>query len=142
MLTRLITAFCLVLCLAWPARAGEVSEVDAAAFARIIDGQIKAFNADDTAAAYAHAAPLIHQMFPDPEAFMAMVRQGYTPVYRQRSYAFGKAREDTPGLPIQEVKILDANGKSWIAVYTFQKQPDGSWKINGCSLKEVPGADA
>ena len=68
---------------------------------------------------------------------MSMVRQGYQPVYRQKSFTFGEIT-DNDGRLIQHVTIVDANGKLWTALYTMQKQPDGTWKISGCALVEVP----
>ena len=141
MLSRLLATLAVLFWIV-PANAGEVSGADAKEFQRIISEQIAAFNADDGAAAFAHASPMIRQMFATQEAFMTMVKQGYAPVYRQRSYSFGETAERIQGLPTQEVTILDAKGRSWVAVYTLQKQPDGSWKINGCSLVEVPAVDA
>jgi hypothetical protein len=58
------------------ADAQAVSDADATEFQRIISGQIAAFNADDGPAAYAFAAPLIQQIFPAPDVFMAMVKKG------------------------------------------------------------------
>jgi hypothetical protein len=142
MFARLLSAFVLLLWLAPAAQAGEVSQTDAQEFQRIIAGQIAALNADDGQAAFSHASPMIQRMFQTTDNFMAMVKNGYQPVYRQKSYTFREAAERIAGLPTQEVTILDANGKTWTAVYTMQKQPDGAWKINGCTLVEVPGADA
>ena len=138
MLTRLLAALCIILGLALPAVADEA---ETAEFQRIIASQIAAFNADDGAAAFTHAAPLIQNMFGNPDAFMAMVKKGYQPVYRQQSYSFEAATGEMAGRPAQRVRILDARGKSWIALYAFEKQPDGTWKIAGCTLLEVPGAD-
>jgi len=125
-----------------PLSAQGVSEAEAAEFQRIITGQLNAFNADDGAAAYGFAAPSIQRLFPTPEIFMSMVRQGYAPVYRRQSYAFGRIGNEMGGQPIQHVTIIDANGKAWTALYAMERQPDGSWKIGGCLLVEAPGADA
>ena len=75
----LLAAF---LTLALPARADSLSAQDEADFRAIISDQIAAFEADDGPRAYSHAAPMIRQIFPDPERFMGMVKQGYPPVYR------------------------------------------------------------
>jgi hypothetical protein len=120
------------------ARAQSVSEADAASFRRVISEQIAAFNADDGAKAWSYAAPTIKQLFPTPEIFMSMVKKGYQPVYRQQSFAFGEISE-TDGRPTQHVTIVDAAGKVWTALYSMQKQPDGTWKISGCILVQIPG---
>lgn len=125
-----------------PLRAQSVSDAEAAEFQRIITSQLDAFSADDGAAAYGFAAPNIQRLFPTPEVFMSMVQKGYAPVYRRQSYAFGRIGTEMGGQPTQHVTIIDANGKVWTALYAMQRQPDGSWKISGCSLVEAPAADA
>jgi hypothetical protein len=135
-------AVLLAFCVPSSGSAQSPGAADTVEFQRIISGQISALNADDGPAAYAFAAPLIQQIFPTPDAFMAMVRKGYQPVYRQKSYDFAKTGTDSAGRPNQFVDIIDANGKAWTAVYTFERQPDGSWKISGCMLVEAPGVDA
>lgn len=111
-----------------PARADDV-----AAAQSVIRAQEQAFSRDDAAAAYSHAAPEIRQIFPQADIFMQMVRQGYAPVYRHRSFEFGEARV-TGGHIAQRVHIVDDNGEAWEAMYTLEMQGDGSLKITGCSL--------
>jgi hypothetical protein len=134
-----------VLALLWsaiPSCAQGVGDADAAEFQRIIAAQLDAFSTDDGAGAYSFAAPAIQRIFPSPESFMSMVRQGYAPVYRRQSYAFGTIGAEMGGQPTQHVTIVDANGKAWTALYAMERQPDGSWKINGCMLVEAPSAGA
>ncbi len=145
MTRRLILAALAVLTLLGSAHslsAQAVSDAEALEFQRVITGQLEAFAADDGASAYAFATPNIQRLFPSPEIFMSMVKQGYAPVYRRKSYAFGKIGTEMGGQPTQHVTIVDANGKAWTALYAMERQPDGSWKINGCMLVEAPAADA
>jgi hypothetical protein len=109
---------------------------DIAAAQSIIRSQEEALGRDDAAAAYAFASPGIQQRFHDPETFMSMVRNGYTPVYRHRSFEFGEAKV-TNGTISQEVHIIDANGAAWEALYTLEPQPDGSLRISGCVLTKA-----
>lgn len=115
-----------------PARAGD----DVTAAQTIIRSQEQAFAHDDAAAAYSYAAPAIHAMFRDADEFMAMVRRGYAPVYRHKSFEFGAGRADD-GKIAQTVRIIDADGNPWDALYTLEQQADGSWKITGCVLHPV-----
>ncbi|HMB12190.1 DUF4864 domain-containing protein [Saliniramus sp.] len=103
------------------------------AIRNVITRQLDAFLADDAQRAYSFAAPGIQRLFPGEERFMGMVRQGYPPVYRPRSRDFGALRQ-TPQGPVQEVILIDANGQAWLALYTMEQQPDGSWKIAGVRL--------
>ncbi len=99
----------------------------------MIRAQEQAFGHDDAAAAYSYAAPEIKQIFPEANIFMSMVQNGYAPVYRHRSFEFGEAQA-ADGRIAQRVHIIDANGEAWEALYTLERQPDGSLKITGCSL--------
>ncbi len=106
---------------------------DVAAAQSVIRSQEQAFSRDDPAAAYAHAAPAIQDIFPDAETFMAMVRNSYAPVYRHKSFEFGEARV-ADGKIAQRVHIVDADGIPWEALYTLEQQSDVSVKITGCVL--------
>jgi hypothetical protein len=66
---------------------------------------------------------------------MHMVRNGYAPVHRHRSFKFGGARI-SEGKILQEVHIVDTNGVSWQALYTLERQPEGSLKISGAVLSK------
>ena len=119
--------------------AAEPSSADQEAFRTIITRQMQAFQADDGAAALSYASPAIRNLYPTPESFMNMVRRGFQPVYRPQSTTFGMSFESPTG-PKQRVLVTGPDGKDWIAEYTLQRQPDGSWKINGCKLIEDDGA--
>jgi hypothetical protein len=67
---------------------------------------------------------------------MAMVRRGYAPVYRHKSLEFGDGHAADGKVALQ-VRIIDAEGLPWDALYTLELQPDGSLKITGCILKAV-----
>ncbi|MBA5776804.1 DUF4864 domain-containing protein [Stappia sp. F7233] len=116
------------------ARTSLADDVDAA-LRQIITDQMEAFQSDNAAAAFAFAAPAIKERFQKPDIFMKMVRQGYRPVYRPKSVSFGQFKQTSHG-PTQEVFVIGPDGKSWLALYTFEEQPDGSWRISGCYLTE------
>ncbi|KRR10667.1 topoisomerase II [Bradyrhizobium jicamae] len=124
----IVLLLALMLGFAAPAFADDVATAQG-----VIRAQEQAFASDDAAAAYSHAAPEIKQLFPQADIFMQMVRQGYAPVYRHKSFEFGEARS-AGGRIAQRVHIVDDNGEAWEAMYTLEQQPDGSLKITGCSL--------
>ena len=126
----LIAALALLVWMPAFAGAAEIRSAQSA-----INGQLKALLADDGPGAYAFAAPNIKRIFPTPEAFMGMVTNGYPPVRRPKSYAFGKVEETGPGSIVQQVLIVGPDGKDYEAVYTLELQPDGTHKITGCSLR-------
>ncbi len=122
----LVAAFLLGLSL--PAAADDV-----AAAQGVIRSQEQAFARDDAAAAYSFAAPAIREEFPRADMFMFMVQKSYAPVYRHKSFEFGEAKSEG-GWIAQRVHILDADGEAWEALYTLERQPDGSFRITGCTL--------
>jgi Domain of unknown function (DUF4864) len=126
----LIAAFLIAIVL--PVRAGD----DVAAAENVIRAQAEAFARDDAATAYSYAAPALHEMFPNADIFMSMVRKGYVPVYRHKSFEFGEARA-LDGKVAVKVRIVDADGIPWDALYTLQQQGDGSFKITGCLLTPI-----
>ena len=126
-LSALFVAFLIVF--ASPAAADD----NVAAARSVIQSQVAAFARDDAAAAYGFAAPGIHEMFPQADAFLGMVQHSYAPVYRHKSFEFGEARA-ADGKIIQQVHIVDSDGVPWEALYTLEQQGDGSIKISGCML--------
>ena len=129
----------LLLGLAGPAPAGEA--VSRNAVQAVIADQIEALKLDDGLRAYSHAAPSIQRMFPSADTFMAVVRQGYAPVYRPKRLTFGSVQE-SGDMAVQEVFVTGPDGEDWIALYTLERQADGVWKIIGCLLRRAPGSSA
>jgi hypothetical protein len=99
----------------------------------LISSQLDAFAHDDAAAAFAAAAPGIRSRFQDPDAFMAMVKSAYPPVYHHKSVQFGSQTRDGDQIG-QTVVIVDNENEVWGGVYTLELESDGSWKISGCVL--------
>jgi hypothetical protein len=106
-------------------------------FKKIISAQIEAFGRDDAVGAFSYASPGIRSKFQTPERFMQMVRSGYAPVYRPKSLSFGKVSNEFGGRPTQHVVFIDQSGRVWTALYAFEHQPDGSWKIDGVTFTKT-----
>ena len=109
---------------------------DVAAAQSVIQSQEEAFSRDDADAAYTFAAPSIKSWYRTPETFMSMVRKGYAPVYRHRTFEFGEATMQD-GKIKQQVHIIDADGVAWEALYTLEPQSDGTLKISSCVLSKA-----
>lgn len=116
----------------------QITETDRTSIRSIVEQQLQAFQRDDAAAAFAFASPGIQQQFGTPESFMKMVRIAYQAVYRPRSVVF-EDLANVSGNPAQPVFLLDPKGIPAMAIYLMEKQPDSSWRINGCYL--VPISD-
>ena len=120
---------------AWacPALAGEP---DTEGIRHVIARQFQAFADDDAEAAFETATPGVRKSMGHPGRFLALVRGTYPMVYRPETYAFLdvelKAREAW-----QLVRLVDAGGKAWVALFALERQPDGSWRIGGCAVNEM-----
>jgi hypothetical protein len=121
--------------------AAEISRQDALAIRAVIAEQLDAFAQDDAPRAFALATPGIRVQFGTPEAFMEMVRTSYPVVYRPKSVQFEEPVVGN-GKVIQPVRMTDAEGRAWLALYPMQRQADGVWRINGCQLGRLAGREA
>lgn len=140
---RKVIMLAFAMLLGWQAPAARAEEgaplppADAAAIRKVIEDQISAFRRDDSSGAFAFASPVIQDRFQTPENFMAMVRTAYPQVYRPQGLDFQNLADSARG-PIQEVIVVGPDGVPVMALYVMEKQPDGSWRINGCYLARIP----
>jgi hypothetical protein len=133
---RVLRFLGMLVLLVQPVRADEAAmpdTADRAAIRAVVEQQLAAFQRDDDGAAFDLASPTIQQQFRSSGNFMRMVRSGYQPVYRPRDVQFG-AIETVEGAIIQRVELIGPDGVPALAHYVMQRQPDGSWRINGCFL--------
>jgi hypothetical protein len=124
--------------LARPLHAEDLTAADRGAIRAVVGDQLAAFQRDDGAAAFAFASPGIQAQFGTIDNFMTMVRAGYQPVYRPREVAFGDVTIDDGGRIVQRVLLVGPDGAPVTALYTMEQQPDGSWRIAGCTLARAP----
>lgn len=99
-----------------------------------IKNQLEAFIARDDMKAYSYAAPNVQQIFPNVNAFMAMVRNGYPRVYSPKYYSFGRTRDLANGQIAQEVELTGPKNREWAALYTLEEQADGEMRITGVQV--------
>jgi uncharacterized protein DUF4864 len=104
-----------------------------AAITSLIQGQWRAFLAEDGAAAFAAASPLLQATYQRPGNFMAMVAAEYGVIYRARAL--------TPGDFVlwknylaRRVAVTGPQGEEATALYLLTRLSDGSWRIAGCLL--------
>ena len=134
---RAALALLILLVAVAPGRADTPPEGERGAIRDVIEAQLDAFQRDDAAAAFGYASPAIREMFGTAERFMAMVREGYAPVHRPRRVEF-RELVTARGRLTQRVYVVGPDGRPVIANYFMERQPDGSWRIDGCVLEEVP----
>lgn len=118
--------------------AAEIFEQDAVAIRAVITAQLDAFAHDDAARAFSFASDGIRARFGTPQVFIEMVRTDYPVVYRPKSVQFEKPAV-VDGEVIQPVRMTDAQGRLWVALYPMHRRADGTWRINGCQLQRLQG---
>ena len=116
--------------------AAEISREDAAAIRAVISEQLDAFARDDGPRAFSLATAGIRAQFGTPEVFMEMVRSEYPVVYRPKSVQFERP-EFVENQVVQPVRMTDAAGRAWIAVYPMRREADGRWRTDGCLLHRL-----
>jgi acyl-CoA thioesterase FadM len=122
-------------------RQAVAGDPSAAEVQSVISAQIEAFRHDDGATAYSFAGSGVQALFPSVDAFMAMVRSGYAPVYRPQHFEFSQSLTAGDRF-VQDVDIIAADGTAWTAEYTLARDADGHLKIEGCVLVKRPGIGA
>ena len=117
------------------ATAGQLADNEVDKVRQVIVTQLAALAQDDADAAFETATPAVRAAIGSSNRFLAMVRGAYPMVYRPAQVSFHKPEEED-GSVLQLVEIRDGNGKSWLALFALEKQPDASWRISGCVVAE------
>jgi hypothetical protein len=137
----MIAAIALAASFSSRAHAETLAENDAQQIQGIVVAQFQAFADDDADRAFQTATPAVQAAIGNPGHFLAMVRGAYPMVYRPGSVHFQKPEVDD-GNVLQLVEIRDADGKSWLALFALERQPDDTWRISGCAVAENKWHDA
>ena len=127
------------LALLWGLPQQQAAADDSTDIQKVISDQIAAFQRDDGAEAFSYASPNIRRMFGNADTFMRMVRQGYPSVYRPQSFEFQEVVE-IEGRLVQDVLFVGPSGEVEIGSYLMERQPDGTWRINGVVMRKAPDA--
>ncbi len=126
---------CLLLLFSLAAAQAQPAASDRAAIRDVIARQIQAFQHDDASAAFGFASPSIQRQMGTPERFLDLVQNHYRPVYRPHSTEFGELTVQDDQV-IQQVDVVGPDGRGARALYSMEREPDGSWRISGCVLVE------
>ncbi len=117
------------------AAAAEPALADAEwqAIQRVIAAQRAAILAGDADRAFAYASPGIQQQFGDAATFLAMVDAAYGELESARYVEFLEGAV-IGGLVVQPLRLIDADNTVRVALYTMERQPDGTWRISSCRI--------
>jgi hypothetical protein len=117
----------------------EIDDGDVRGVRAVVEAQLKALAEGNAKLAFSFASPSIKGQFHDADRFFEMVRGSYPMLIRPASVSFYRP-ELTQGVVTQPVQFRDREGHTWRAVYELQRQPDKTWRINGCAV--APDDDA
>lgn len=106
----------------------------------VIQQQLDAIKAGDATTAESFASQGIRDKFPDPTAFLGMVRQAYGALVAPKSTHFGDLSQTPLGL-VQKLTVVGSDGTVWTAAYTMTLL-DGQWRISGCYMLKSEAVDA
>lgn len=99
-----------------------------------IEGQLKAFKANDweAAARYQHSA--LRKAFPDLQTFRTAIRQGYPQFASYKSVTFGDSRCSSAGDRFEiRVLVTGTDGVSVKATYALERE-DGQYRVAGVDV--------
>lgn len=138
MIKTLLSSLCLSLA-CFAAHADDLTPAEAKSVRAVVEAQLKALASARPSEAFAYASPAIQHQFQNADDFAAMVRRSYPMLIKPASVGFFQP-DAQDGAVFQAVHFRDQAGHLWRAVYELQRQPDRSWRINGCAV--APDDDA
>ena len=116
-----------------PARADDQTDIRT-----VITSQTRALSAGDASTAFSYATPNIQDRFVSPEIFMAMVKTGYSALIGPQKFEVTEI-ETSGDQAVARARVVTSESKVFIAIYPLIRQPDGSWKIDGCFMQPMEG---
>lgn len=106
-----------------------------------IEAQLKAFKADDYAAAMKYQSSALKDNFETAEDFRRAIKQGYPQFARYRSITYGKSTCDPKGERVAiQVTLVGEDKITVRAVYLMVKEKDG-YKVDGVMGGSPPKVD-
>jgi hypothetical protein len=133
---RLLAALVLALAPIAASTQSVLPDADVRALREVIEAQLDAFRKDDAPRAFSYATEGIRERFGNADTFLQMVRASYPVVYRPRTVTFEEPLV-VQGEILQPVRMTDADGRSWLALYPMERDAAGAWRINGCRLARL-----
>jgi hypothetical protein len=128
-----VLAVGLTLAIADARATGTLPAADRAAIRQVISLQREALIAGDAARAFAFATPALRRQFGNATAFMRMVREGYADLLEADETEFLEAAI-IDGAVVQPLRLVLADGRVRVALYTLERQRDARWRIAGCLI--------
>ena len=103
------------------------------AIKRVIAEQRSALIAGEAAKAFGYASPGIRSQFGDPDTFIAMVRGAYAALISARHVEFLEGAV-IDGFVVQPLRLIASDDTVRVALYTMERQDNGTWRIAACVI--------
>ena len=116
-----------------PARADDQTDIRT-----VITSQTRALSEGDANTAFSYATPNIRERFVSPEFFMAMVKTAYSALIGPQKFEVTEI-ETSGNQAVARARVVTSESKVFFAIYPLIRQPDGSWKIDGCFMQPMEG---
>ncbi len=108
----------------------NLTDWDRSAIRRVICAQLDALRSRDGARALSYSSPE-RQRFGTGERFLEIVQEGFPQLVHPRHTQFG-ALKLVRGRWMQQVTFLEDDVPQASVVFVMDRQPDASWRIDGC----------
>lgn len=121
-----------------PARPLGLSDIEQNGIREAIRGQIRALAARDAKGAFAYLAPSTKSYFADAGTFLGTLMTQIQPLANASKYTFAHIDRLATDA-VQDVVVAGPKGGEWLARFTLERQPDGSWGIKSCKVEPLVG---
>lgn len=109
-----------------------------AAVRAVVEAQVAALAAGDAEEAFSYATPDIQKRFGSAENFLVMVRLSYRVLIKAKVFEVEAAEAQGQHGAVR-AHVVGKDGKAFKAIYPLLRQPDGTWRIDGCYLQKTDG---
>jgi len=103
------------------------------AIQRVISEQRTALIAGNDKKAFGYASPGVRAQFGNAATFVTMVQTAYAPLLTARYVEFLEGAV-IDGVVIQPLRLIDADNTVRVALYSMERQRNGTWRISGCQI--------
>jgi hypothetical protein len=116
----------------------NLTAADWKAIRKVITDQRAALVAGEAEKAFAFAAPGIRSQVGSADAFMTMVASDYEAIITARDVEFLEG-DVVAAIVVQPLRLVGRDNSVRVALYTMEKQANGSWRISGCRMAPSTG---
>lgn len=121
--------------------APAVEAIEQVAIEAMVTREFDALRREDAEEAFAHVALSAHSYFPTKDAYFALMRDKFAPMFEASEYRLGELKVTSKGLT-QEIQFSDRRGRPFLAFFVLENQGYLGWKINNMVLIALEAKEA